>query len=470
MLFNSVEFFLFLPVVFALFYLLRHRYRLPLLLLASYYFYMSWNPIYIVLILISTAIDFTSGYLLGKTDKANLRHFILAISMLMNLGMLAYFKYANFFIDTLNTVVQNQGQPPFEILHIILPIGISFYTFQTMSYTIDVYHRKVESEKSILAFALYVCFFPQLVAGPIERYAALMPQLKARVSLSKNDLAVGLRLILYGLFMKMVIADNLGVLVDHAYAHISEMHSVQLIGAAVLYSFQIYCDFHGYSTIAIGAALLFGVRLSDNFKSPYFSVSLTQFWRRWHITLTNWFRDYIYYPMGGNRASKMKWITAVLVVFIVSGFWHGASWTFIVWGALHGVVTLAEKISRLDFNPASKWGRLMKGFITFSFVTGTWIFFRSPNFTIAHDFFTGMTNQWSLPIYSLDSLSHTSLTETFIYLLLFLILDYFTRFQNFGTWMESKSRAFRWSLYFVLAFLILGRSGTDIQPFIYFQF
>lgn len=470
MLFNSVEFLLFLPVVFALFYLVRHRYRMPLLLLASYYFYMSWNPIYIVLILISTGIDFTSGYLLGKTGKPNLRKLILGFSMIMNLGMLVYFKYANFFIDTLNKVLQNQGQPPFDILNIILPIGISFYTFQTMSYTIDVYHRKVEPEKSILAFALYVCFFPQLVAGPIERYATLMPQLKARVSLTKNDLAVGFRLILYGFFMKMVIADNLGVQVDHAYAHISEMHSLQLIGAAILYSFQIYCDFHGYSTIAIGAALLFGVRLSDNFKSPYFSVSLTQFWRRWHITLTNWFRDYIYYPMGGNRASKVKWVTAVLVVFIVSGFWHGASWTFIVWGALHGVVTLVEKILRLDFNPTSKWGRLAKGVITFSFVTLTWIFFRSPDFTIAREFFAGMVNQWNFPLSPLESLSHVSLAETFVYLLLFLVLDYFTRRQNFGTLMESKSRVLRWSLYFVLAFLILGRSGTDIQPFIYFQF
>ena len=398
MYFNSLTFIYFLPVVFGLFYIISHKYRVFILLLASYYFYASWNPAYLSLILISTFTDYFAGLSLERVTKKSSRKLILWSSLVINLGMLIYFKYANFFIDTFNRVNYKAGSPfeSIQLLDIILPVGISFYTFQTISYTIDVYNQKIKPEKNIAYFALYVSFFAQLVAGPIERFSDLIQQFKQKAYLTRENLSHGFRLILYGFFMKMVVADNIGIIVDNTYQNISTTSSFNLIIAACLYSFQILCDFHGYSTIAIGVAKLFDINLSGNFKAPYFSPSLTIFWRKWHITLTSWFRDYIYYPLGGNKGSKLKWMIAIMIVFIISGFWHGAQWTFIVWGALHGGLTLLEKIIGADKKSTSKLVNTIRSLFIFGLVSILWIFFRSPNFSIAKDFIRGIFNQWEL--------------------------------------------------------------------------
>ena len=362
MIFNSLEYFLFLPAVFILFYLFRQKFRVFILLAASYYFYISWNPVFIILILLSTLIDYGAGLSLDKTDSKFTRRLVLGVSICANLGFLFFFKYFNFALENVNEVMLavKGSYQPIEAWDIILPVGISFYTFQTMSYTIDVYNGKTKAERNLAYFALYVCFFPQLVAGPIERFNDLIPQLKSKAKLAVSNISHGGRLILYGLFMKMVIADNLGVVVDNIYGDVAGTSSLGLLLGAVFYSFQIYCDFHGYTTIAIGSARLFNVSLSENFKTPYLSKSVTEFWRNWHITLTSWFRDYIYYPLGGNRGGKLKWVLAISTVFIISGVWHGAKWTFIIWGVLHASFVLFEKLTTWDKKSSSVAMKIFK--------------------------------------------------------------------------------------------------------------
>lgn len=465
MLFNSLEFILFLPFILIIYYLVSHKLRGVVLLLASYYFYMSWNPIYIILILISTLTDFGAGLFLDKTENQLKRRLILAISLCLNLGLLSYFKYANFFIENWNQLSQFSSSSLFSLssLDLILPVGISFYTFQTMSYTIDVYHKRLKVETNLQKFALYVCFFPQLVAGPIERYSDLMTQFDKKARLIKQNLSQGFRLILYGLFLKMVIGDNIGVLVDENYRNILTTNSLDLVITAVLYSFQIYCDFHGYSTIAIGVAKLFDINLSENFKSPYLSYSLTSFWRRWHITLTNWFRDYIYYPLGGNKGSQLKWFIAILTVFIVSGFWHGAKWTFVIWGLCHGILTVLEKRIGLDKKSSSTLLNVGRGIITFLIVSALWVFFRSPDINTAKQYFNSILKNTDVDMQSYS-------IEFGLIILLFIILEVFTRKQMFSNWIDQKHIVIRWLVYFIFIFIIMTKSGTDVQPFIYFQF
>lgn len=465
MLFNSLEFLLFLPFVFVLYYLVSHKLRGVVLLLSSYYFYMSWNPIYIVLIMISTLTDFGAGLLLDKTQDEFKRKGILALSLLLNLGLLSYFKYGDFFIENWNRLSYFSTSDLFTVksLDLILPVGISFYTFQTLSYTIDVYHRRIRAEQSLQRFALYVCFFPQLVAGPIERYSTLMPQFERPAQMRKENLSQGFRLILFGLFLKMVIGDNIGVLVDENYRQIASTSSIDLLITAFLYSFQIYCDFHGYSTIAIGVAKLFDIDLSDNFKSPYWSHSLTSFWRKWHITLTNWFRDYIYYPLGGNKGSRLKWIVAILTVFIVSGFWHGAQWTFVIWGLAHGLLTSLEKHLGLDKKSKSQLVNALRGILIFMVVSLLWIFFRSPDLLTAKLYFKSLLTNTHLEM-------NTYSVKLLVLVGCFLLLDVFTRKQRFSQWLNTKMFAIRWVIYFGFIFAIMSQSGTDVQPFIYFQF
>lgn len=465
MIFNSLEYILFLPLVFVLFYLFNHKLRVFVLLLASYYFYISWNPIYIVLIIVSTLIDFSAGLLLERTKTKTKRRVVLSVSIMANLGFLFFFKYFNFAIENVNEILLavKDSYQPIEVLDIILPVGISFYTFQTMSYTVDVYNERTKPERNLAYFALYVCFFPQLVAGPIERYNTLVPQLKKKAKLTIQHISHGGRLILYGLFMKMVIADNIGVYVDVAYADVSVASSLQLLIVAVLYSFQIYCDFHGYTTIAIGSAKLFNVNLSENFKTPYLAHSITDFWRKWHVTLTTWFRDYIYYPMGGNRGAKLKWVLAILTVFIVSGVWHGAKWTFVFWGVFHALFVLFEKVSGWDKKPKSFVLKLVKWGITFTLVTALWVFFRSPDMSTALLYFKSIVRNWSIEG-NIVSLELAAL------IVLFILTDALTRKKNFALVLDSWPSWGRGVMYFTMLFLLLSRSGTDMNPFIYFQF
>lgn len=465
MVFNSLEYIIFLPLVLILFFAIQHKFRVFILLIASYYFYMSWNPWYILLIIASTLTDFFAGLLVGRTEQKNARRTLLFFSILVNLGLLFFFKYREFTFESINRILWKAQMPTveFPVWDLLLPVGISFYTFQTMSYTIDVFYRRVASERNLGYFALYVCFFPQLVAGPIERYSSLMPQLKSKKFLTRQQLSEGGRLILYGFFMKMVIADNIGTIVDNSFAYIDSTSGLNLLVAATLYSFQIYCDFHGYSIIAIGTARLFGINLTQNFNAPYLAHSLTDFWRRWHISLTTWFRDYLYYPLGGNRAGRTRWLMAIMIVFIVSGIWHGANWTFVIWGFFHGLITILEKILGADIKSTKNWINHLRSIFIFAIVTLLWIFFRSPDIEGAIHYLQSIFTNISMPFVSPGA-------EVIILTAVFLVFDILTRKEPFDKWIGRKPLMFRWSVYLILVFLTLARSGTDMQPFIYFQF
>ena len=331
MFFNSLEFAVFFPIVVGLYLLTPERFRWTLLLAASYYFYAAWKAEYLILILVSTLIDYTVALRMEKASNPAKRRSWLIVSLCSNLGILFSFKYFNFFNDSVRTVFDQfnifYDVPAFEVL---LPVGISFYTFQTLSYTIDVYRGQRPAERHIGIFALYVAFFPQLVAGPIERSTRLLPQFFKKVELTYERTVDGLRLMLWGFFKKLVIADRVGAYVDVVYASPDDHSGMTVLIATYFFAFQIFCDFSGYSDIAIGSARILGYDLMDNFRRPYFSKSISEFWRRWHISLSTWFRDYVYIPLGGNRVVKWRWYYNLMVVFVVSGLWHGANWTFVV--------------------------------------------------------------------------------------------------------------------------------------------
>ncbi|MCB0064655.1 MAG: MBOAT family protein, partial [Caldilineaceae bacterium] len=339
MLFNSLQFIIFFPAVVTIYFLLPHRYRWLLLLAASYYFYAAWQIEYTLLIFISTAVDYAMAHLMAQSEKLWHRRAYLGVSLLVNLGLLFGFKYFNFFNEsvraTLNLFNIFYNVPAFQVL---LPVGISFYTFQTLSYTIDVYRGKLAPERHFGRFALYVAFFPQLVAGPIERATHLLPQFHQPMTFNQTRIASGLRLLLWGMFKKVVIADRLALYVNQVYDHPGDHGALTLLIASYFFAFQIYCDFSGYSDIAIGAARVMGFDLMENFRQPYMARSIAGFWRRWHISLSTWFRDYLYIPLGGNRVARWRWYSNLFLVFLVSGLWHGAAWHFVIWGALHGLL------------------------------------------------------------------------------------------------------------------------------------
>lgn len=356
MLFNSYRFLLFFPAVFLLYWGLPFRFRKYMLLIASYYFYMCWKPEFIVLILLSTAIDYFCGLNIEKNRTSPKRmKLCLAASLCMNLGLLFFFKYLNFFGETLTALCRAVSIPfTAPALNLILPVGISFYTFQTLSYTIDVYRGKLAPERDFVTFALFVSFFPQLVAGPIEKASNLLPQLKEEHAFSYENAAYGLKLMAWGFFKKLVIADRLAsLLVDPVFNNPADYSGGAFLIAAAAFAFQIYCDFGGYSDIARGCAKTMGVELMINFKAPYFARSLTDFWRRWHISLTSWFREYVYIPLGGNRKGLPKKLLFTTITFFLSGLWHGAGWTFVVWGLLQALYLNAEALffSRVQTPP-----------------------------------------------------------------------------------------------------------------------
>jgi len=471
MLFNTIDFAIFLPIVVISYYLIPHKYRWVLLLAASYYFYMSWKVEYVILIFASTLVDYFSGIKMGKLADRRSRLPWLILSLCVNLGLLFFFKYFNFATENLNLLFQKVGlSREIPMMKLLLPVGISFYTFQTLSYSIDVYFGRQKAEKHLGYFALYVSFFPQLVAGPIERYSRLAPQLRKRQILSYDNLANGLRLILYGLFIKMVIADNISGIVDQVYAQPGNFSSADILKGIFLYSIQIYSDFYGYSTIAIGSALLLGVRIMDNFKSPYLAKNISEFWQRWHISLSTWFRDYLYFPMGGNRVSKQRWILNILVVFLISGLWHGANRTFIIWGLLFGLLYMIERIVNGTLklqkaHPAYSAGHIILAIKTFLLVTILWIFFRSQSFEDA-------INIFKLVLQDGPAGSQLLLipVSTWIFLLLFITSDVILYNKRFDSWVAGMPYLLRWGIYGVLLFGIIAFSGVENFPFIYFQF
>ncbi len=350
MFFNSVIYIVFLPLVVILYYLLPHKYRWILLLAASYYFYMCWEPGYIILIVFSTLVDYFCGIKMEKYLDKKKRSPYLFFSLLTNLGLLFTFKYFNFFSESIGPVLTHYNViSEIPRLKFLLPVGISFYTFQTLSYTIEVYRGKQAAERHLGIFSTYVAYFPQLVAGPIERFDRLGKQLKHKHYFHYHNLANGFRLILYGLFIKMVIADNIFPYVDAIYEDPGKYNSLSIILGTIFYSFQIYSDFYGYSLIAIGSALLMGIKIINNFQAPYLAKNITEFWHRWHISLSTWFKDYLFIPLGGSRVKKYRWIINILFVFTISGLWHGAAWTFIIWGALHGLLYVAEQVYPVCF-------------------------------------------------------------------------------------------------------------------------
>ncbi|MCB0304585.1 MAG: MBOAT family protein [Calditrichaeota bacterium] len=483
MLFNSFEFMIFFPLVVIGYFLLPPRFRWAFLLGASYYFYMCWKAEYLVLIVISTLIDYVAGLRMGKTAVRSRRKKYLLLSLVANLGILFTFKYANFFSESLR-VALNQfnifyDMPMFDLL---LPVGISFYTFQSMSYTIDVYRGEQQPERHLGKFALYVAFFPQLVAGPIERSLRLLPQFDRVFKFDYERVVSGLRLMLWGFFKKLVIADRLAIYVNEAYNHPAEYQGLTLLLATYFFAIQIYCDFSGYSDIAIGAARVMGYDLMTNFRQPYFSKSISEFWRRWHISLSTWFRDYLYIPLGGNRVGKQRWYFNLFAVFVISGLWHGANWTFVVWGALHGGYLIFAIVTADWRQKLAHWSglakrpalhNLLRTLITFHLVLFAWIFFRANSLSEA---FMIIGNMAALD-FSLESLKSLNIAlgwgELLVAIGSILFLELAHLLQSRGkvhSWITARPAALRWSVYYLLLLAIAFFGVFNHSEFIYFQF
>ena len=359
MLFNSFQFLVFFPIVVTVFFALPDRARKVFLLIASYYFYMCWRPAYIAVIWFITLLDYFAGIMIEDATEERSRRFFLGLSIVGNFGLLFVFKYFDFFGGSLSQALRPLGLFDIPTLHFLLPIGLSFHTFQAVSYTIEVYRRRVPAEHNLLDYALYVSFFPQMVAGPIERPYHLLPQFKTPKRVEFASVRYGLELAMWGFFKKVVIADRVAALVNMVYRSPRTFSGPILTLATIFFSIQIYCDFSGYSDIAIGCARIMGFDLMTNFRQPYFSQSIEEFWHRWHISLSTWFRDYLYIPLGGNRVSTPRWCANLLVVFTVSGLWHGANWTFVAWGAVHGIFYLVGRgTARLRKSMAQMLGEL----------------------------------------------------------------------------------------------------------------
>ncbi|MGB0403910.1 MAG: MBOAT family O-acyltransferase [Salibacteraceae bacterium] len=467
MLFNSIEFLVFFPLVLFLFYLIPHKFRWALLLIASYFFYGSWKIEFLSLLVISTVSDFFIAKNIHKSSNKKNKRLLLATSLFINLGILFFFKYSSFLVnEALDfSSFSNHKKEVIQSWFLFdLPVGISFYTFQTIGYTIDVYLKKTRPEKNIGKFALYVSYFPQLVAGPIERYNHLGPQLFKKVRFNYSNFKSGLRLMLYGFFVKMVIADNLAPLVDSVFNSPTDYSSQGILAGILGFGWQIYADFYGYSLIAIGGAKCMGVNLMDNFKTPYFSKSISEFWRRWHISLSTWFRDYLYLPLGGNKVSSALWVRNILAVFLLSGIWHGANWTFLIWGAIHALMYLAERYFPIKWkrkNILEKIGGLI---ITYLVVNLAWTFFRASSFENATQLLT-LIAELNITGQQLE-FQNTLLS----FIVVFLVIEIASRSTRIDNWLNKLTFPFRWIIYGILLFGILGFAGTTNHPFIYFQF
>lgn len=466
MLFNSVEFALFLPIVFFVYWLLVKnsiKQQNIWLLLSSYFFYGWWDWRFLFLIFFSSMIDFLIGLKMEKTTHKSARKGLLLASVLVNIGLLSYFKYFNFFLESLDGAFTLLGQPlDVSRLNIILPVGISFYTFQTLSYTIDIYRREISPTKDIIAFFSFVSFFPQLVAGPIERASHLLPQFLRKRSFSYANISAGGKMMLWGLFMKVAVADRLSVYIDDVYGGIDQQAWLTLVVAHIFFAFQIYCDFAGYSLIAIGCAKIFDFELMENFRRPYFATSFKSFWSRWHISLSTWFRDYVYIPLGGSRRGSFQSGVNLLLTFVISGFWHGANWTFIIWGALNGFFLVFEK--RL---PNLHLHKVVSGLIVFSLVCFSWIFFRAPSVSDAFSIANRVITFQGSGFYFGDK-------GIFLFglmgLAILLIHDYITEFKPDIQLIHHRSAIVRFATILFLMFYITSFGVFDNSQFIYFQF
>jgi D-alanyl-lipoteichoic acid acyltransferase DltB (MBOAT superfamily) len=469
MVFNSLQFLVFFGIVTSAYFLLAHKYRWALLLLASCYFYMAFVPIYLGILGLTIVIDYFAGIYLERF-QGGAKKIFLGCSLMANLGVLAIFKYYFFFTDNFNFLANYFSVPVhFPVFNFLLPIGLSFHTFQAMSYTIEVYRGNQKAERNFGIYSLYVMFYPQLVAGPIERPQNLIHQFYENHVWDTDRVKSGLLQMMQGFFKKVVIADRLAMVVDPAYANLSNQSSLNLIIASIFYSFQIYCDFSGYSDIAIGASKVMGFKLMNNFNAPYTATSIPDFWRRWHISLSTWFKDYVYFSLGGNRVSVPRWYINIMIVFILSGFWHGASWNFVIWGALHGLFQLIGlTLNRVFPNLAadqrhSVAGIWMYRLITFLLVTIAWVFFRIPKFGDIQIYFRQITQgTFSEPI-SLAFNTHELLFSMGLIIGLYL-------FDLKRDKIKVDSVQLFWPMMAVMAFLIYFFGVFNMKQFIYFQF
>jgi D-alanyl-lipoteichoic acid acyltransferase DltB (MBOAT superfamily) len=479
MLFNSLTFLVFLPIVFVLYWLVQNRsLRLQnaLLIAASYIFYGWWDYRFLSLIIISSLVDYLVGLALSREEQTHKRRLLLSVSVLTNLGILGFFKYFNFFIASFADILAALGlHVSMPALSIVLPVGISFYTFQTMSYTIDIYRREISATRDPISFFAFVSFFPQLVAGPIERAKSLLPQFEKRREFDLNTATDGLRQALWGMLKKVVIADNLAAHVDAIYGNWSSHDGLTLVIATFFFAIQIYCDFSGYSDIAIGVGRLFGFSLRRNFAFPYFSRDIGEFWRRWHISLSTWFRDYVFIPLGGNRVGQPRHIFNIVVTFVVSGLWHGANWTFVIWGLLHGLYyvgsmytgsTSRHKAVVAEGHLFPRPTELLQLAFTFVLVLISWVFFRARSLSEVFGIFShiGSSSFYNAGYWHMQYASYIVMAA------ILLAVEWIQRNKQHALQIEHTSRAWRWAVYIVctLTILILGNFGE--VDFIYFQF
>ena len=487
MLFTTIDYLIFLPIVFIIYWLTRADKRWIVLLVASYFFYANWNVKYVLLIFSVTLISYVSARLINKSRESNADGstvsdsksggIYLIICAILVFGTLVYFKYFNFILDTINNISTLFGSDKhFDFISVILPVGISFYIFQAFSYVIDVYRGDVEAEKHFGYFALFISFFPQLVAGPIERTSNLLPQLKSEKQFNYPLAVYGLRLMLWGYFKKLIIADRLAYYADIIFGSYPEFKGFTLVTGMFFFTIQIYCDFSGYSDIAIGSANLLGIRLMTNFKSPYFSSSVKEFFSRWHISLSSWFKDYVYIPLGGNRCSKARHIFNVILTMLVSGLWHGAAWTYVVWGGIHGIGNV------LSFgNGKKKAGRgvvwWIKVFGTFIFCMFAWTFFRAFDFkcafTVLSKIFVGITSPAAYFIegYKIIGIGIDESILIVICLLALAVYDYISLDNDVLLLIDNIPRVARYAIYIALTLVIIYFIPTHgNNEFIYFQF
>ena len=484
MLFNSYHFLIFFIIITSLYFSIPYQNRWLLLLLSSCYFYMAFVPIYILILGFTIVIDYFAGIYIENAEGKR-RKLFLILSLIANIGVLAVFKYYNFINLNFSFLLQGFSLTnPIPYLSILLPIGLSFHTFQAMSYTIEVYRGHQKAEKHFGIYSLYVMFYPQLVAGPIERPQNLLHQFTEKYDFDYNRVVSGLRLMAWGLFKKVIIADRLAIVVDTVYNNPYEHNSLGLIIATIFFSFQIFCDFSGYSDMAIGAARVMGFKLMTNFDRPYQSKSINEFWKRWHISLSTWFKDYLYITLGGNRVTIPRWYLNLFIVFLISGLWHGANWTFIIWGALHGfylVFALVTEDIRAKINKFLHLSKMpfLTVITTYLLVAFAWIFFRADSvksaFYISKHIFTG------IPEVIIDFLHHKSVTSGLglsrfdlifsVFLIIFLeTVHFFQTKISLTTVFNQKPAYVRWAVYYMFFLVLLFLGVFENRQFIYFQF
>jgi len=485
MLFNSLSFAIFLPIVFGLYWFIFNRslkLQNVLLLLSSYYFYSCWDWRFLFLLAFSTFLDYYSGLKIHNSESERWRRTWLIISVGINLGFLGYFKYYNFFAQSFAEMMHNAFHYDVHLstLNVLLPIGISFYTFHGLSYVFDIYNRKITPSTNFVQYSLFVSFFPLLVAGPIERATHLLPQVEKPRQFDYSKAVDGLRQILWGLFKKIVIADNCAQIANQIFNNSDHYPGSVLVLGAIMFAFQIYGDFSGYSDMALGTARLFGFELLRNFAYPYFSRDIAEFWRRWHISLSSWFKDYLYFPLGGSRGGMLKTVRNTFIIFLVSGFWHGANWTFVVWGGLNALFIMPSvifKTNRKNLETVAQ-GKLlpnlreiMQMVVTFSLTVFAWIFFRAESMSHAFSFIKGILSKTlvSNPFHFME------LKPAILYILLvipFIVLEWLGREQKYAIEKLGLKwpRVFRWSFYAFMFFIIGMYMQTEVTEFIYFQF